>query len=678
MPRTLETQRRQDRYIEALTDLKTKEQARKFAGFTDKLYAYNRLMYPDFAEKADEAWELAEVARRSVASNGDLIFDPNRKVPKWPAGPRYDYWVKWRQRFVGRPTPPHVQPFVRAYFDLTNRRIIWKGPTGSGKDTTLGDLVLAEIVHDKNMRVGWLNESDPMATRRVAERIKPYLENPRTYEAAPGGPNTTIPKGSLIALFGPFTWTRGMKYPNGDRVPQNTWEKRQLYFLPAPGEKEQDPNLSAAGIGSALEGQRIRLFVMSDVFTLRNHGTPSVMEDQIANINGTINNRLDGSGRVVLINSRIAAGDNVERLEREWIGEAEPIDIIQGHNTIYEKYPNGVAVVTTTAISVDEEGNEVPFWPDNPEFPLDSYIRMGNERWAVEDLSRKDHLELAARGGVLVEGLRDKRKSSPKLFATMQQQDPPSIVGGEFTEALLNSGDDSERSIKMLKPGEIGILGVDPARTYGAAFVKVAVDLRRGTIIPYDFRFFEGLGSAGIKDKLVLTPLREGGIRYLAYERNRESWVLDDVEVQASCGALGIEMVPFHTGRNRNEGVWSVSAMAEDISIGVIRFPAHTAEDRHFMETLKQHAQNWDHGEVTGSAPGRGGHRPDDLWMAFWGAWRHAKFILKHRLWTPASNSPRGGVPASVHRQWGMVDAADKAVKIDTPVTDLIEAFYAT
>ncbi len=672
---TPESKRTMGAYVLALKSGRTKAQARRDARLTTEQRHWFRDQYPEFAEDSDRAWEERRLARE-IQDIDNMIYDPYRETPKWPEGPRLDYFIKWKEKFIGRPTPPHVMGFHMAYFDLTNRRIIWKGPTGSGKDTSLGDLVLAEITHDKGMKIGWLNESDPMATRRVAERIKPYLENPRTYEAPPGGPGCVTPSGSLIEDYGPFTWKKGLKYPNGDGVPQNTWEKRQLYFIPQPGEKEQDPNLSAAGINSALEGQRIRLFIMSDVFTLRNHGNPIVMADQINNIRGTIDNRLDGSGRVVLINSRIAGGDNVEQLEKEWVGAAEPIDIIHTHNTTYEKYPNGVAIVTTTAITTDDEGAEVPFWPANPEFPLDSYIKMGDERWNVEDLSRKDHLDLAKRGGVLVEGLRSKRKANPKLFATMQQQDPPTTAGGEFTEELLNSSEDETRSIYMKYPHEVGILGVDPARTYGAGFVKVAVNLRENTIIPYDYGFFEGLGSGGIKNKLVLEPLRRGGIRHLSYERNRESWVLDDIDVNNTCNALGVQMNPFTTGRNRNEGVWSVSAMAEDIALGIIRFPAASQADVDFMRLLKDHAENWDRGEVTGSKPGRSGHRPDDLWMAFWGAWMQAKYLLSHRV---RAQAPERNVPDSVKAQWGVNvgSSKKKTVNIDTPVTDLVKEFYS-
>lgn len=660
-------------YIDALRRTGDKKQSRNIADIRPKQVENWRFRDERFALES----ELAFSEGREAVRDKELtrhIFDPAKERPPRPA--TVDEFLTWRRRYVGRDTPPHVMGFVTAYFDRTNRRVIWKGPSGGGKDTTLGDIVLSEIVSDWEFRVGWLNESQPQAIKRVAERIKPYLENPRTYLKAPRGAGSTIPTGSLIDDYGPFMRPTGqrMYYPNGEIVPASTWDKTSLYFLQGLGEKEQDPNLSAGGITSALEGQRISLFVMSDVFTLRNHGNPATMEAQIANVTGTIENRLDGQSRVVLINHRVGPGDNVERLETEWIADSPVIYEGEFHNTTYVKYANGLAVVTTVAIDFNEEGQEVSFWPAHHEFDLDTYILMPDgERLYTKDLTGDQINAAGLSGGQRIEGLRDKRTRKPVLFATMQQQQPPETSVGEFTRPLLDSCNDKDRTLGVRYPHETGVIGVDPARTFGAAWVELGVDFRAGTLTVCDFEFFTRLGTIGVKERLVHDPMTRKKPRYFGYESNREVWAIEVPETRQLAKDLGITIKPLPTNQNRNEGEWRVSAMAEDMHNGTIRFPAATETDRRKMDLLKEHARNWDSAASAAFRPKPGSHKhaPDDVFMALWLAWRIAKDLLRRR----GIHQPhRPDTPDAVRRTWGgLVQQRHTPTK---PVTDLIGAYY--
>src|SRR5680860_449285 len=116
-----DTQAAMDKYLKGVRALIPRAQARKDAGITTERMNYFRSAYPNFKNASDIAWKdaLHETQRRESDA---LIFDPYRDTPQWPEGPRMEYWIEWRQKYVGRPTPPHVMGFVQAYFDLTNRR----------------------------------------------------------------------------------------------------------------------------------------------------------------------------------------------------------------------------------------------------------------------------------------------------------------------------------------------------------------------------------------------------------------------------------------------------------------------------------------------------------------------------------------------------------------------------
>ena len=649
---------RQDAVIRALAETGGRiAQALHLAGVNGSTHR-NWTSDPAYKLRVEEAKRVNK-SRARAAAEIETVFDPyapQRRPPTLTEG---------RMLYIGRPVLPHQQPIFRAWEDRTNLSVIVLGPPGSGKDTTAGDIVLLEAAFDRNKRVAWIMESAEFSIRRLGERISPYLVDKRIYDLTPPGPGCRKPTRSLIEDFGPFAWRTGMRYPGGDRIPAPTWTKHSMYFLGR--DSEADPNLWATGIGGALYGSRIDTAVTSDIFTPENQGSPVVRADQMGWLFGTFFSRLDEGGRFLHLGTRVGPNDNNVELLRRLIGEAEIVE----QDGYYTKYANGVAVVVFPAIQMDDEGNEISYWPER--FPLDSKLILpdGTE-FLADELSMARQKVLAKEGAHRIRGLREIRTRDPAMFETVYQQNPPSSEAGEFTPELLDFCDDPERTMGVSLPGRPLILGVDPARTGGAAWVLWEWDQDRRVATVVDLFYGEKLGLGGIRERLLVDPITRFWPRYTAYEYNHDASVLEHPEVISAVNATRTELVRHFTASNRIEGEVRVAAMSFDMREGRIRFPAAKPQDRLRMGLLKQHALNWDARSVAAGRPAAHRSAPDDLWMAAWVGWVTIRQRLDREI-RPATVEA-GQVPSITRRRW-ITRARQPMRESVKPESDLLSYF---
>jgi len=531
-----------------------------------------------------------------------------------------------------------------------------------------------EVCDNWNVRVAWIMQSGTFAIRRVSERVEPYLTDPNTYSTAPDGPDTTVPTRSLIDDYGPYTWFKGLMYPDGRPVPKNTWTKTELYFL-SDGAPEQDPNLWATGLEGATYGSRVNLMICSDIFVAENQANSTYRQAQINWLTKTARTRLDGSGRIVFLGTRVASFDNYGALLDRWTANAR----VMYEDGYYTKYSNGFASVIIPAIDVNEDGEEESFWPTNPEFRLDSCLILDGVIHEIGGLTDTEQMDLAALGATRIEGLRDKRQEAMEndddSFETTQMQRPPSDDTIEFTDEILAHPDDKSRTLGVAKPGEILIQGVDPARVAGAAWCVLGVDLRERTITFIDGRAHRKLGTEGIKENLILGPARLYQPAYLRFEANREQAVLDYPDVQSELKTNSVKVEREQTtGVNRNTDDYRVAKMVQDMRDGTLRWPTMAIEDRKRMALVKQHFKHWDERE---SAREEGRARPkvpDDLAMAIWIAWRKARELLDRRK--PKQLRQPQRIPHIVRQRWGRHHPVDTLLPGPAPITDLAAAYF--
>ncbi len=615
-----------------------------------------------FAQVYREAAKTKTAYLKRVRVDGKnqygLLFDSTRELPDKGT------FAEWRRRYMGRGVEPHQAELVEAFEDRSNLIIFCMLPPGAGKDTTAGDFVLYEDCDNRELRAAWIMRGEKFAARRVKQRFSPYLTEPKRYLSAPDGPTSTVPEANLIEDYGPFKYRKGMVDESGEKIDPTTWTGNEIYFINVAGAPESDPNLWATGVDGQLYGARVGLMVMSDIFDRENQGSPPAQQGQYEWVLGTVKSRLDAKGRLVFLGTRCLPGDNYERLMNKMVGEAPAV--YQGEN--YTKYANGVAVIIVKAITHNADGDEESYWPDV--FPLDGHFDTPAGR--VPDPGDHEGEALyrtlvTAHGTNNVErvrGLRQIRDDDGDLFETMYQQSPPAELTGDFTDTILDAADDEERTFGVYRPHELMVVGVDPARTGGAAWVCWGVDRDAQTVTLIDYFFGSKLGIRGIKQQLVIAPITAYEPVWYAYETNREAAVIEDPEIQRVFKDFGVNVWPHNTNwTNRSSNRRSVKIGVPSLSFymrsRVIRWPMMTAKDRDRVKLVKAHFKTWDRKEaLLGSrAPMKG--YPDDLAMAAWVGFIKALELLQRN---PAADGGKKSmpVPDAILRRWDRFQQAQR------------------
>jgi len=613
-----------------------------------------------FAALMDQAAEIGRKNRRLAEIEGGDTFNPalirvDKPVPS-----------EFRARYVGRPIPAHQQPVFDAWEDKTNQMVIWLAPTGAGKDTTAGDFVVAESL-DRRTRVAWVMENQTFSRRRV-QRMERYFWDMTAY-TRPEGPDTHDPQAMLMEDYGTFRWKKGLKYPDGTPVPQTKWTQDEIYFVGR--ENEADPNIWATSIEGAMYGSRIDVAVLSDIFTQRNQATPGVRDTQMDWLFGTFMSRLDDAGRALFLGTRVGPWDNWGRLIERVTADIPIMATSETTHTSVTKYSNGICVIITKAIGVDDEGRERVYWPER--FELESYFQKPKTktRRYISSLTTEEMDRYAKQGWVRYRGLYEIRDRDPQLFETMQQQNPGAAGDGEFPLALLDRCDDFDHTYGQYRAGSTLVVGIDPARTGGAAWVLWSWDGETARVV--DYFFGTNLGVNGMRERLLVDPILTWGPRYAVYEDNREASALVHPQVLEAVKSARTELRGRNTNMmNRGIGELRVAAMSLDMASGVIRWPAQTAEDRKRSDQIKEHFLAWDQKQEIRNHKGSvRSHIADDIAMAAWIGWVKVKELAGRR----ANVMPTRGVARSVAKTWGYRQATPAAVARAAVETDLWAAY---
>lgn len=646
---------KQEAWLEAFHQTPTIEKACEAANVGISTFWQWKAKDPAFAQVYNEAQKTKQAQirkqRKVAKAQYGLLFDDERVMP--PKGS----FTEWRRKYIGRPVEPHQEELVEAYEDRTNLVIFCLLPPGAGKDTTAGDFLLYETCDDRDHRCAWVMRGESFARRRVAERLDPYLTDERTYRNAPPGPRCTVPTENLILDYGPFRFKKGMVNSQGEKVEPTTWTKNEIYFLKS-GAPEADPNLWATGMEGQMYGSRIDTLVMSDVFDRENQLTPTARQSQFDWVMGTALSRLDESGRLIVLGTRCLHVDNYERLINAMVGEAAVV--YQGKH--YTKYANGVAVVTMPALEVDADGNEVSYWPDR--FPVDSHYELPDGTRIPVDGANASELNEKYGRVKRIRGLREIRDRDRNLFETMYQQNPPAEITGDFTDLVLDAADDDSRTLGVYNPRELIVVGADPARSAGAAWVAWGVDREKATITLVDFFYGTQLGITGLKSRLVVQPISLYDPVWYCYETNREAAVVDDPEIQAVFTDYGVNLHRHHTHRgNRGSTKIGVPSLSFYMRSRIIRWPTRTAADRARIAVVKEHFKTWDRKEALDTTRAALKGNPDDIAMAAWVGFVKALELLERRSGGSGRKMP---VPQSVQRKWDrMVERNRERQKIN-------------
>ena len=611
--------KRQYQFLEAFPTAPTQRHALEKMGISES--AFRRwLKEPLFAR----SYSIAKAKKARAQPTDTNTFDPFREMTKPPG------LVQFREEVFGFPSTATQQDFAKAYDDKTNLVLFWIAPAGSGKDVTAMQ-ALTHAVADGGDLLGCIMEGERQAKKRIDAYLDPYFTDPNLYTRAPNIPGGTVPTTNFIEEWGPFKFHKNLRLPDGSRPATTKWDAYHKWFV-GRTTPAADPSLWAVGLGSAIAGARVRLLVASDLFTVENQRSATFRKDQLDLLTGTINSRLDEAGRLVFLNHHVrrSGESNLVQMMEQYIGTAR----IVSQERHYTKYANGVAVVRTPALEVNDDGILVSYWPER--FPVKGKFVLDGEVHEIDGLSDEAYESFASAGARRLRGLVDMRDQiGEDLFELIYQQNPKTSGYGDFTDAILDSCDDPQRTLGQSEPNEILLLGVDPARQGGAAWVLLGLNEKLETFTVIDFWVGDGLGFSGMRDKLIREPIEMYRPRDIVWEINYEGETIEHPEAVEILRKYHVNVVPHRTHYNRSQGDYAVLSMLDDMRVGKMRFPAKSMADKIKMKRLKEHFQNFESAGYTErrklKGPSALKRLPDDACLATWFPWAHGHELLKTR-----------------------------------------------
>ncbi len=495
----------------------TIEQACASAGKSIKTYEYYRRTDKVFTDKVDRT--RLGLKDKSFASGDvhDLTF------------------AEFRQKFLHSQTFPHQQnlvdmiegrepgwmhPSMKYEPGLASNRILINIPPNHAKSITITvDYVTWQVVRNPNFRVLIVSQTQQLAADFLYA-IKQRLTHPM-YE-------------SLQQAY-----AAGV----GFNSKSASWQATRVTFGSELRESsEKDPNIEAIGIGGQIYGKRADMIIVDDAVTLKN---ANEFEKQIRWLTQDVRSRLNPTGKLVVIGTRVSAMDLYRELRNE------------------DRYPGGLVPWKYLAMPALLTTHEDPdkwetLWPAS-DAPFDGQM---------ESDKNEDGLYPRWNGRNLYN---ERQAMDASTWALVYQQQDISD-DAIFDPVCVRGSIDGMRKAGRLVPGNPGhprdvngfsfICGLDPAMVGDTAVVCYAVD--RVTHKRY------------IVDAIKITRPTPAAIRQLIFdwtslyqpsewivEKNAfQSFLTQDEGIRQNLASRGVLLREHHTGTNKWDSGFGVASMS--------------------------------------------------------------------------------------------------------------------
>ena len=275
--------------ISAVAEGMTIEQACISAGKSMKTYEYYRRTDKVFADKMDRT-------RLGLRDKNFIEKDLSEIT-----------FAEFRDRFLKNKTFPHQQnlvdmievgkpswlhPSMKYEPGLANNRILLNIPPNHAKSMTITiDYVTWQVCKNPNFRVLIVSQTQRLASDflyAIKQRLThPMYEDLQTAYAA------------------------GV----GFKSKSASWQATRVTFGDELREtSEKDPNIEAVGIGGQIYGKRADMILIDDAVTLSNAND---FERQIKWLTQDVRSRLNPTGKLIVIGTRVASVDLYKELRNE-------------------------------------------------------------------------------------------------------------------------------------------------------------------------------------------------------------------------------------------------------------------------------------------------------------------------------------------------------------------------
>jgi hypothetical protein len=495
----------------------TIEAATAAAGKSYKTYEYYRRTDKVFADKMDRTRLGLKDKNFASSDVHDLTF------------------AEFRQRYLHSRTFPHQQnlidviegrepgwlhPSMKYEKGLANNRILLNIPPNHAKSMTVTvDYVTWQVCQNPNFRVLIVSQTQQLAADFLYA-IKQRLTHPN-YEALQQAYAAGVGFNSKTA-----SW-QATRVTFGDELRESS---------------EKDPNIEAVGIGGQIYGKRADMIIVDDAVTLKN---ANEFEKQIRWLTQDVRSRLNPTGKLIIVGTRVTAIDLYKELRSE------------------DRYPGGLVPWTYLAmpalLTTDEDPDKwETLWPAS-DAPFDGQTESDlNEdglypRWNGRNLYNE----------------RQAMDASTWALVYQQQDISDDAI---FDPVCVRGSIDGMRKAGRLVPGHPGhprdlsgfsiICGLDPAMVGDTAVVCYAIDRVSHKRYIVDAIKITRPTPAAIRQIIFDWTALYQPTEWIVEKNAFQSFLTQDEGIRQNLASRGVLLREHHTGSNKWDSGFGVASMS--------------------------------------------------------------------------------------------------------------------
>jgi hypothetical protein len=512
----------------------TVEAACASAGKSGKTYEYYRRSDKAFADKADRT-------RLGL------------KTKSFAEGDAHDVsYAEFCQRYMNHTIFPHQQnlvdviegrepswnhPSMKFEKGLANNRILINIPPNHAKSMSITvEYVTMMVAKNPNFRVLIVSQTQQLAADFLYA-IKQRLTHP-SYE--------------------PFqqAYAAGV----GFNSKSATWAATRVTFGDELRESsEKDPNIEAVGIGGQIYGKRADMIIVDDAVTLKN---ANEFEKQIRWLTQDVRSRLNPTGKLIIIGTRVASVDLYRELRSE------------------DRYPGGQVPWTYLAMPALLEADEDPdkwvtLWPKS-DMPFDGQLDSDKDenglypRWSGRNLYN------------------ERQAMDSSTWALVYQQQDIS-ENAAFDPVIVRGSIDGMRKAGRLEPGYPGhpqsvqgftiVCGMDPAIVGDTAAICYAIDRATSKRYILDAIKITRPSPQQIRDIILNWTQLYSPSEWIIEKNAFQAFLTQDEGIKTYLSSRGVILREHHTGSNKWDSGFGVASMAT-------LFGTKQADGKHHRDNL--------------------------------------------------------------------------------------------
>jgi len=322
-----------------------------------------------------------------------------------------------------------------------------------------------------------------------------------------------------------------------------SWQATRVTFGDELRESsEKDPNIEAVGIGGQIYGKRADMIIVDDAVTMSNAND---FERQIKWLTQDVRSRLNPTGKLIIIGTRVASVDLYRELRQE------------------DRYPGGLVPWTYLAMPALLEPDEDPdkwvtLWPKS-DAPFDGQeVNEQDEdglypRWSGRNLYN------------------ERQAMDTSTWALIYQQQDVS-ENAAFDPVCVRGSIDGMRKSGRLETGHPGhpkdlngftyICGMDPAIVGDTAAVCYAIDRATSKRYIVDVMKITRPSPQQIRDIIINWTSLYGPSEWIIEKNAFQAFLTQDEGIRQHLATRGVILREHHTGSNKWDTGFGVASMA--------------------------------------------------------------------------------------------------------------------